>query len=115
MQKSLFVCILLLFVSAQVMAEEKDGKKTTGQHEDKDEKIAIKDLPKVVVDSVNTAQPGGTITEADKETNKDGTVVYEVDVTNGGKKYEVKVDAAGKVLSNKIDDEDEKDEKKEKK
>ena len=26
--------------------------------------------------------------KADKETKKDGTVVYEVDVTNGGKKYD---------------------------
>lgn len=115
MMKSLFVCALLLFVSTQIFAEEKDGKNATGQNEDKDEKIAIKDLPKIVVDAVNTAQPGGTIAEADKETKKDGSVVYEVDVTNGGKKYEVKVDATGKVLSNKIDNEDEKDDKKEKK
>jgi len=103
MFKSLFVCALLALVSAQVFAEEKG---------DKEEKIAIKDLPKAIVDAVNTAQQGGTITDAEKETAKDGTVVYEVDVTNGGKKYEVKVDASGKVLSNKIDDDDEKGEKK---
>lgn len=77
----------------------------------KEEKIAIADVPKVVVDAVNTAQPGGKITDAEKET-KNGAVVYEIDVTTNGKKFEVKVDAAGKVLSNKPDDDgDEKSEK----
>lgn len=102
-----------LLGSMSLYAEEKDGKDQKGQNEDKEEKVAVKDIPKAVVDAVNTARPGGTIVEADKETSKDGTVVYEVDVTLGGKKYEVKVDATGKVLSNKEDAEDEKkDEKK---
>ena len=107
--------IALALLSAYTYAEEKVGKGNTGGHEDKDEKVALADLPKAVVDAVNSVRQGGTITEADKETSKDGSVIYEVDVTQGGKKYEVKVDAAGKVLSNKEDDEDEKDEKNEKK
>ena len=89
-----------------VKAEDAKGAKVEG----KDEKVAIADLPKAVVDAVNKAQPGGKITEADKET-KNGVVVYEVDVTNNGKNFEVKVDASGKLLSNKIDDENEADEK----
>ena len=99
--------VALLLCSATTFAEEK-----TGKNEEKDEKVAIADLPKAVVDAVNAARPGGTIIEADKETAKDGTVVYEVDVKQGGKNYEVKVDASGKVLSNEEDKEDEKDEKK---
>ncbi len=71
----------------------------------KDEGVAIADIPKAVVDAVNKAQAGGKITEAEKET-RNGVLVYEVEVSNNGKKYEVKVDATGKLLSNKEDDED---------
>ena len=79
--------------------------------DDVEVKVAPADLPKAVTDAIATAQPGGKIVEADKET-KNGVDIYEVDVTNNGKKYEVKVDGTGKVLSNKEDDEkDEKDEK----
>lgn len=119
MKRSWFVLILAAFLfAAPSFAEEKGKNEQKGndeQKDDKDDKVDIKDLPKVVVDAVNTARPGGTIKEADKETAKDGTVVYEVDVVVGGKTYEVKVDASGKVLSNEEDKDDEKDEKKEEK
>lgn len=100
---------LLLLSPVQMFAG--DGKENSGQHDDKEVAVAIKDLPKSVVDAVNAARPGATLVEADQETRKDGTPVYEIDVTQGGKKFEVKVDGAGKILSNKEDVEDEKDEK----
>ena len=77
----------------------------TQKAEGKDDKVAVADIPKVVVDAIAAAQAGGKITEAEKET-KNGVVIYEVEVANNGKKYEVKVDATGKLLSNKIDDDD---------
>jgi hypothetical protein len=113
MKKLLFAFALTaLLGSLSLHAEEKDGKDQKGQNEDKEEKVAVADIPKVVVDAVNTARPGATIVEADKETKKDGTVVFEVDVTLGGKKYEVKVDGTGKVLGNKEEKEEEKHETK---
>lgn len=110
MKKSLFAFTLAaLLLSSQVFAEEKAAKK-----EDTEVKVEIKDLPEAVSNAVKAAQPGGTLVEADKETKKDGSVVYEVDVTNGGKKFEVAVDSTGKLLSNK-EEKDEKDEKKDEK
>jgi uncharacterized membrane protein YkoI len=67
-----------------------------------------------VTDAVATARPGGSITGAEKETSKDGAVVYEVDVKVGDKKFELKVDASGKVVANEEDKDEEKDEKEEK-
>ncbi|MEI6232485.1 MAG: PepSY domain-containing protein [Planctomycetota bacterium] len=112
------LCAMLMAMcvcSIAVFAEEKEGKEKADPNVVKDEKIALADLPKVIVDAVNAARPGGTIVEADKETKKDGSVTYEVDTKLGGKKYEVIVDASGKVLSNKEDnDEDDKEDEKKK-
>ena len=97
---------VVLVAMPRLRAADEGGKEKSGEATDAGEvKVAIKDLPKAVVDAVNKAQPGGTLVEADKETKK-GKTVYEVDVTNNGKKYEVKVDETGNVLSNKIDDEE---------
>ena len=106
-KKSLFAfAVAALMLSSHVFAEEKAAKK-----EDNEVKVEIKDLPEAVVKAVKAAQPGGTLDKADKETKKDGSVVYAVDVTNGGKKFEVEVDSTGKLISNK-EEKDEKDEKK---
>ncbi|HLX59858.1 MAG TPA: hypothetical protein VKX17_01130 [Planctomycetota bacterium] len=99
-----FALTTLLF-SPTVFAEEKTA--------DKEVDVEVKDLPKAVVDGVKAAQPGCTITAAEKQTKKDGTIVYEVDVTNGGKKFELDVDPTGKVLANVEEKPDAKDEKKE--
>ena len=82
--------------------EVKDGK---DDDNDQDEHVAVSDLPKAVVDATTAAQSGGKITEADKE-EENGAVVYSLNVTNNGKKYEIKVDASGNVISNKVDDDD---------
>ena len=89
-------------------AEMKD--KENDKKEEHEDKIAVDQLPAAVVDAVKQAMPDGKITEAQKE-KKDDAVVYELDVKSGDKVYEVKVSEAGKVLSQKIDEEDKKDEK----
>ncbi len=69
---------------------------------EKEEKIAIKDLPAKVVAAVEAAMPGGKITDAEKQTT-DGKTSYELDVESGGTTYEVVVSEEGKVLSKKVD------------
>jgi uncharacterized membrane protein YkoI len=91
---------LALLTPVAVRAEEKEAE---GQ------KIAVKDIPKNIVDAVTAALPGGTITDAETET-KDGKTSYELDVTKDGKTYEVKVDADGKVISQKEEKADDKKE-----
>ena len=97
-------------VKGKAQAVRDDKKEGSDKEEDGDE-IAIKDLPKVVVDAVNAAVPGGTIKEAEKET-KGSNVIYEVKSKTDKETREVKVSAEGKVISNKVDDEDEDDDDK---
>ena len=89
----------------------RDDKKEGRDKEEDGDEIAIKDLPKVVVDAVNAAVPGGTIKEAEKET-KGSDVIYEVKSKTANETREVKVSADGKVISNKVDDDDEDDDEK---
>ena len=78
------------------------------------------DLPKAVRKAVKKAEPHGKVKEAAKVT-AGGKTYYEVDLMVGEVKHEVKVEAEGKLISNKIekaeadekeaDEHDEKDEK----
>ena len=96
------VCLLVLG-SAACMGEDKEPAQEV--------KIELSKLPQAVVDAVKAAQPGGTMVEADIE-KKGATTVYEVDVKNNGKSFEVTVDETGKVLSNKEEKEEANEKKK---
>ena len=74
--------------------------------EEKDTKVAIKDLPKVVVNAVLKQFPGIKLSEAEKET-KNGETIYEIEGTLGNKELEVKVSSSGKVLKKEDDNDDE--------
>jgi len=71
-----------------------------------EEEIPVKNLPKAVVAAVKALYPNGTITEAEKDT-EDGKVVYEIEVTSGGKEIDIELTADGKVLKIESDDGDE--------
>jgi len=80
--------------------------------EGKEEKIAVKDLPKAIVAVVNAMFPDGQIIEAEKETEaKGGKTVVEIDVTvkpKEGKAVEVEftLDEKGQIRSVKVEDGD---------
>ncbi|MGN6626126.1 MAG: hypothetical protein ACTHLN_05855, partial [Tepidisphaeraceae bacterium] len=61
-------------------------------------------VPQAVVDAVKNAFSDAKITDAEKE-SKHGDVIYELDVISGGKTYEVKLTAEGKILKQEIEDE----------
>jgi uncharacterized membrane protein YkoI len=103
---ALGVCLALVFSSA-LRAEEGEKKKEA----EKDVKIALDQVPDVVKAAAVKAVDGLKLTEAEKETKKDG-VVYELEGTGSdGKTWEVKVDAAGKVLKKKVEEKDGDEEK----
>lgn len=60
-------------------------------------KIALKDVPKVVVDAIKAKFPAGEMTEAAKET-EDGKTTYEVTLKDGGKAVDIALTAAGVIL-----------------
>ena len=78
-----------------------------------EEEVPVDQLPQAILDAVENAVPGGTIQEAEKETEK-GKIVFEVEVLKGGKEYEVEVSESGEVLEveeeDADDDDDEEDE-----
>jgi hypothetical protein len=91
------------------------------EKEDEDEsggevKMSLSEVPGPVRDTLEREAGGATIKSVDKELSKSGAVVYETDVQSGGKNWEIRVAPDGKLLSKKIDnEEDEKSEKKESK
>ena len=77
--------------------------------------MSVNDIPVAARDSLMREAPGATITTVDKETKKDGTVVYEADAMIGGKNWEIVVDGNGNLVKKKLDEESEEKEEKEKK
>ena len=112
MQKERLIRIVVALMafgafSFAAMAAE-DAKK-----EEKSDKVALKDVPEVVLKAAKDAVPGGTVKEAEMDDeSKDGG--YELKVTDAkGVVQEVKISKAGKVVSMEKDDEgDEKGEHK---
>jgi Putative beta-lactamase-inhibitor-like, PepSY-like len=64
--------------------------------DDKAEKIAPDKLPKAVADAIKARFPEGKITSAEKE-NEDGKVVYDIELTSGGLKYEMDIHEDGTI------------------
>jgi hypothetical protein len=84
--------------------------------EEKEVKIKFSDAPEAVQNTLKEQAKGAKIDSVDKETTKDGKTVYEADVMIDGTNYEVKVAEDGKLISKKVDkDEDEKKDGKDKK
>jgi len=85
-----------------------------GEKEEGNEvKMSIDQVPATVKAALMREAPGATITTVDKEEDK-GRVIYEADVMIGGKNWEIKVDADGKVISKRLDNEAEENEGKKK-
>lgn len=60
--------------------------------------ISVASLPKVVSDAIAKEIPAGKIEEAEKAETSDKGTIYEVEVKNGKKEYEVVVNSNGKIL-----------------
>jgi hypothetical protein len=66
-------------------------------NEEKEEEIALSEVPEKVVQAAQNAVPGIRLTEAEVERTREG-LVYELEGTLAGKSYEIEVSADGKVL-----------------
>jgi hypothetical protein len=64
----------------------------------KEEKIEAAQLPKSVSDAVNARFPGLKFTSITKETEADGRVVYDIELTQKDRKFETDVKADGTLL-----------------
>lgn len=77
----------------------------------KEEKVKLSDCPAAVQKTIKEQAEGGKILEIEKETKKDGSVVYEAEIKKSdGKKIEIEVAEDGKLLDTEVeDDEDDKE------
>src|SRR4026209_1685939 len=73
----------------------------------KEEKVKLEDCPAAVQKTIKEKAGDGKIIEVDKETTKDGKVVYEAEVRKAnGKKVDIRVAEDGKLIKVEDDDED---------
>jgi hypothetical protein len=77
---------------------------------DKEEAIKLEDCPAGVQKTIKDNAAGGQVLEVEKETKKDGTVVYEAEVKKkDGKKVDILVAADGKLIKVENEDDDDDD------
>ncbi|WP_020471925.1 PepSY-like domain-containing protein [Zavarzinella formosa] len=75
--------LVLVIGSAAVRADE--------------EKVAVKDLPKAIVDAVKAKFPKAELVSGEKE-KEDGKTVYEVKIKDGKTELEIKLTEEGKIV-----------------
>jgi hypothetical protein len=63
-----------------------------------EQKVALKDLPKAVVDAVKARFPAAEMKEASKET-EDGKTTYEVSIEDKGKTVDISATIEGKITA----------------
>ena len=74
--------------------------------EDDEIDVPVDELPDHIKEAVESAVPGGKITEAELEM-EDGQQIYEVTVEKDGKEFEVEVSKDGEVLEIELEEEEE--------
>ncbi|MCI0746747.1 MAG: hypothetical protein L0Y58_15200 [Verrucomicrobia subdivision 3 bacterium] len=100
-----FACVKAGFIAAAIMLAQPLSALA------REEKVKLSDCPAAVQKTIKENANGGKILEIEKETKKDGTVVYEAEVKKSdGKTIEIEVAEDGKLLS--VEDEDDEDDDK---
>ena len=89
----------LLVTSAACLRAAED------EDEGKEIKIKFTECPPAVQKTLMRESFGARITSVDKETRKNGKVVYEADVMIDDTNYEIQVSPEGKLIVKKIDNE----------
>ncbi len=93
---SLVVAVVALALTLPVFADD-----------DKEEEVKLADCPAAVQKTIKENAGTGQVLEVEKETEKDGTVVYEAEVKQSdGKTVEIEVAADGKLIKVEADEED---------
>ena len=111
---------LMLFTAAAAMLpacsmmqkNHSENGEADSEHEEKGTKVSMDQLPPAVRKTMEDQGQGGKWEDIEKRTD-DGKTIYEGDVEIGGKTHEVQVAEDGKLISNKVEDE-QAEEKKEK-
>ncbi len=96
MNKRTLVASLLVILSAFSLTACFDN--------DKEEDIALSDVPVNIIEIVQNALPGISLDEAEKKI-KDESVIYELEgKLLNGKEYEIKISDDGTIIKIKLED-----------
>lgn len=104
--------MLVAFGCAQARHEDReaaavgDAGRPIAKTAGKDEAVTLDQVPEAARKAAEAACPGATFTGAEKEI-EDGTTVYSLEGTCGGKECEVEVTADGKVTEIESGEDDE--------
>jgi hypothetical protein len=111
MNKSwLFVALVSVSLAGCMGSHAERGEHEGENGEANEVKVPFEQVPAAAQATLTREAEGAAITSVDMEKDE-GTAVYEADAMIGGTNYEIKVDASGKLLSKKLDkEEDEKGE-----
>lgn len=75
--------------------------------DESEQKVQLADCPAAVQKTINDNANGGQVVEVEKETKKDGTVVYEAEVKKtDGTEIEIEVAEDGTLIDIEIEDDD---------
>lgn len=100
--------ILLLSLSTGLTVAT--GCTMPGEEEEASEtQLALADVPSAVQATITKEAGNGKINEVEKETRKDGKVVYEAEVMIDGKEHDILVAEDGTLLGKEADDEEDDD------
>ncbi|HTA28930.1 MAG TPA: hypothetical protein VK731_00520, partial [Candidatus Cybelea sp.] len=76
-----------------------------------EEDVAFKDMPEAVQKALNEQANGGKVSGCEKAVDAKNKVSYEADIEKDGKKFELAVDADGKVINKDSESKEKSDEK----
>ena len=93
---------IVLTTSVTALRAEEEGNEV---------KMKFADCPAAVQKTLTEQARATKIETVDKETSKDGKVIYEADAVIDGKNYEIKVNADGTLIGKSEDKEEEKGKK----
>jgi len=74
----------------------------SAEKEENEVVMKLEEVPTAVREGLVGEAGGGAIDKVDKEM-ANGTVLYEVDVMQNGKNWEIKVDESGNLVSKRLD------------
>ncbi len=86
-------------------AIDEDEELDDATEEENEVEIELSDLPQAVLDAIARSYAGSALKEADRITQDDGSITYDVEITREGEVIEVMYDAEGNFLGEESDNE----------
>ena len=95
-----------VLTTGEILGREDDDEDDYEDDSDDEEEISLDEVPAAARATILAEAKGAQVTEVERETRRDGRIVYEVEWTVNGQEVEVKVAPDGTLLRTNRDDDD---------